>query len=301
MSQAVHFYKMTGSGNDFVVLDGRGTGPEEWPPERIRAVCDRRMGAGADGLVILAPEPERGVRMHFYNLDGGRAAMCGNAALCSTALAAHLGLGDAGGMTLSTDAGPFRTRVGAAPWTAELNLPDFALPAPVPGIAPEPGEEEIALATVGVPHLVVLVANVDRVDLARRGRELRHHPALGPVGANANFISPPARGDGAWRIRTFERGVEGETLACGTGTVAAAVFTGQRGLGSLPLRFRSRGGPILEVRAAIGAERASDVWLCGEGRLVYRGEWLESGDASRYSAGSADPGSGPGGDNPVTQ
>ncbi len=275
MVNGVPFFKMTGSGNDFVVLDGRDTTPADWPPERIRAVCDRRMGAGADGLVILAPDASTGVRMHFYNLDGGRAAMCGNAALCSTALAAHLGLGEAGGMTLGTDAGPFRTRVGGAAWTAELNLPDFALPAPVPGIAPEPGEEDIALATVGVPHLVVLVANVDLVDLDRRGRELRHHPALGQAGANANFISPPRRGDDAWRIRTFERGVEGETLACGTGTVAAAVFTAQKGLGGLPLRFRSSGGPILEVRATLGGGQATDVWLCGEGRLVYRGEWLE--------------------------
>ncbi len=270
----VRFFKMTGSGNDFVVLDGRGTSPDEWPPERIRAICDRRMGAGADGLVILDREADA-VRMNFYNCDGGRAAMCGNAALCSTALAAHLGLGEAGGMTLATDAGRFRTRAGAAPWTAELNLPPFPLPAPVAGLAPEPGEEDIAFTTVGVPHLVVLVADVDQVDLDRRGAELRHHPALGEAGANANFISPPRRPGQEWRIRTFERGVEGETLACGTGTVAAAAVVARKGLGSFPLRFRSRGGPILEVRATIGPGQVTDVWLGGEGRLVYSGEWLE--------------------------
>ncbi len=271
----VPFFKMTGSGNDFVVLDGRETAPEEWSAERIRALCDRRMGAGADGLVILAPE-DGAVRMNFYNCDGGRAAMCGNAALCSTALAAHLGLGDGMGMTLKTDAGHFRTRAGAGPWTAELNLPAFPAPAAVPGIAPEPGEADIALATVGVPHLVILVADVDQVELGRRGRELRHHPALGDAGANANFISAPRRGDGAWRIRTFERGVEGETLACGTGTVAAAAYVARKGLARLPVRFRSRGGPILEVSATMEPDQVTDVWLCGEGRLVYRGEWLEA-------------------------
>ncbi len=275
----VPFFKMTGSGNDFVVLDGRGTTPGDWPPERIRAICDRRMGAGADGLVILAPEGGA-VRMNFYNCDGGRAAMCGNAALCSTALAAHLGLGDGKGMTLATDAGAFRTRAGAGAWTAELNLPPFAPPAAVPGIATEPGEADIALATVGVPHLVILVGDVDQVDLARRGHELRHHPALGDAGANANFISAPCRGDQAWRIRTFERGVEGETLACGTGTVAAAVYVARKGLGALPLRFRSRGGPLLEVSATVSRDQVTDVWLCGEGRLVYRGEWLEAPAAS---------------------
>jgi diaminopimelate epimerase len=271
----VPFYKMTGSGNDFIVLDGRNTTPGEWPPDRIRAICDRRMGAGADGLVILAAEGDT-VRMNFYNCDGGRAAMCGNAALCSTALAAHLGLGDGKGMTLATDAGDFRTRAGTGPWTAELNLPPFPVPAPVPAIPAEPGEADIALATVGVPHLVILVGDVDQVELDRRGRELRHHPALGDAGANANFISAPRRGEQTWRIRTFERGVEGETLACGTGTVAAAVYVARKGLGSVPLRFRSRGGPILEVSASVAQDQATDVWLCGEGRLVYRGEWMEA-------------------------
>ena len=226
----IQFFKMTGSGNDFVVLDGRRERLDAWPAPRIRAVCDRRHGAGADGFVILSPEPEGAVRMHFYNCDGGRAAMCGNAALCSTALSAHLGLGAAAGMTLVTDAGTYRTRANGRPWTAELNLLPFAAPAGVPGISDEPEEAAIALATVGVPHLVILVADVDQVDLGRRGRELRFHPALGQAGANANFISPPKAGDGLWRIRTYERGVEGETQACGTGTVAAAALTRENAL-----------------------------------------------------------------------
>jgi diaminopimelate epimerase len=275
----VPFFKMTGSGNDFVVLDGRGTTPGDWPAERIRAICDRRMGVGADGLVILAAE-DGAVRMNFYNCDGGRAAMCGNAALCSTALAAHLGLGEGSGMTLATDAGRFRTRAAAAAWTAELNLPSFELPAAVPALAPEPGEADIAFTTVGVPHLVILVGDVDQVEIDRRGRELRHHPALGEAGANANFISAPRRGEQVWRIRTFERGVEAETLACGTGTVAAAAYVARKGLAGLPIRFRSSGGPILEVNVTLGPAEVTDVWLCGEGRLVHRGDWLEPGDGT---------------------
>lgn len=271
----IPFFKMTGSGNDFVLLDGRGTAPDLWPPERIRAICDRRMGAGADGLVILSPEGEAAVRMHFFNRDGGRAAMCGNAALCSTALAAHLGLADAAGMTLATDAGPLRTRAEPGSWTAELNLPDFAPPVAVPAIGPEPGEAVIELLTVGVPHLVIMVDDVSRVEIRRRGRELRHHPALGEEGANANFISAPARAGEPWRIRTYERGVEGETLACGTGTVAAAVVAARKGLGELPMRFRSSGGPVLTVSARPEDGMVREVWLRGEGRLAYQGEWLE--------------------------
>ena len=104
------FFKMSGSGNDFVVLDGRVSPPEAWPLERIVAVCDRRHGVGADGLVILTPEGPNAVRMTFYNADGSRAAMCGNAALCSTRLSARLGLAAPEGMELVTDAATYSTR-----------------------------------------------------------------------------------------------------------------------------------------------------------------------------------------------
>ena len=281
---SVPFYKMTGSGNDFVVLDGRREPADAWPAARIRAICDRRHGAGADGFVILSPGSDGSVQMHFYNCDGGRAAMCGNAALCSTALAAHLGMGDPAGMSLVTDAGTYRTRAPGQPWAAEINLLPFHAPAGVAGISNEPGEAAIALATVGVPHLVILVADVDGVELERRGRELRFHPALGEAGANANFISPPRGTDGCWRIRTYERGVEGETQACGTGTVAAAAFVAGKGLGEFPIRFRSRGGPVLSVSALVSGAEVLEVWLSGEGRLVYRGDWMERAGAEDGSA-----------------
>ena len=268
------FFKLTGSGNDFVMLDGRTTSPDEWPAERIVRACDRRHGIGADGLAILAPE-QGGVRMHFYNLDGGRAAMCGNAALCSTRLAARLGMADPAGMQLVTDAGTYLTRCVGPGHMAEVNLSDFALPEAVPGIERREGEREVVLATVGVPHLVVLVDDIEAVDLAGRGRELRFHPALGTAGANANFIAAPAGPGEPWLIRTYERGVEGETLACGTGTVAAAVAMAAAGHATMPVGFRSRGGSPLSVAAEIDAGRATQVWLCGEGRLVFNGEMAD--------------------------
>ncbi len=265
------FFKVTGSGNDFVMLDGRTTSPEAWPAERITRICDRRHGVGADGFVILTPEPGGGVRMHFYNLDGGRAAMCGNAALCSTRLAARLGLADPAGMQLVTDAGTYLTRCVGPGSMAELNLAAFALPAPVPGIELGKGEREITLATVGVPHLVVLVDDIEAVDVAGRGRELRFHPALGPAGANANFVAAPGAAGSPWLIRTYERGVEGETLACGTGTVAAAVSLAANAHAAMPVNFVSRGGAPLSVAAELAEGRATGVWLCGEGRLVFSG------------------------------
>src|SRR5205085_653021 len=121
-------------------------------------------------------------------------------------------------------------------------------------------------------HLVVRVEDVDAVDVATRGRLLRAHPSLGPDGANVNFVSP-GEGEGLWLIRTYERGVEAETLACGTGTVAAALALAGRGEIRLPVTFQSRGGPRLVVRAQLEGTRVTDVWLAGEGRLIFRGVW----------------------------
>ncbi len=269
------FYKMSGSGNDFVMLDGRKTTPEEWPAERIRAVCHRRDGVGADGLLVLTPEGDATVRMTFWNCDGSPANMCGNAALCSTRLSAHLGLAPASGMTLATGAGPFPTRCVGDGDLAELNLPDFDLPAPVPSMALADGEDWIRKAVVGVEHLVTRVQDLEGFDLPSRGRAQRFDPAVAPKGANVNFIAEPATRGGPWRIRTYERGVEAETLACGTGTVAAAVGLAASGEAQLPLTFMSRSGRELTVRAQIDGGRATNVWLRGEGRLIFSGKLLD--------------------------
>jgi diaminopimelate epimerase len=136
---------------------------------------------------------------------------------------------------------------------------------------------------VGVPHAIVLVDDVATVDVDQRGRTLRFHPAFGPGGANVNFLSRTSRSTGTssdplvpgWAIRTYERGIEAETLACGTGTVAAALALGALGLAELPLPVLSASGRVLSVSARLAGTTGHDVWLCGEGRLVARGVWLE--------------------------
>ena len=267
------FYKMTGSGNDFVVLDGRATAPDRWPPARVRAICDRRNGVGADGLVILTPSTPGAVRMAYWNSDGSHGAMCGNAALCSGRLSVDLELVQPGEFCLLTDAGLVRVISQAQADEAEINLPDCDLPRDLPDIRPEAGEHWLSLGTVGVPHLVVRVDDIEAVDVSGRGRMLRSDARMGPAGANVNFVGPPTKPGGSWLIRTFERGVEGETLACGTGTVAAALALACRGEAELPLTFRSRGGPELAVRAQLEGRRATEVWLAGQGRLLFRGVW----------------------------
>lgn len=268
-------YKMTGSGNDFVMVDARLSAPADWTPQDMRAVCARGTGIGADGVVFIGPGQKAGsARMIYYNADGSHAAMCGNAALCSTTLAAHLGIAPGAGMDLETDAGTYRSRTGER-GRAELLLAPVDSPAVVPGLELGPAERRAALARVGVPHLVVAVDDVDLVALMERGRALRTDPSLGSEGANVNFISadrPTRDGRGIWRMRTYERGVEGETLACGTGAVAAACAIEEWGLGRLPLDIQSRSGRLLTIRASKGTNgRYEEVWLVGEGRMVFRG------------------------------
>jgi len=266
---------MSGSGNDFIMLDGRSEGRASWPGDRVVRVCDRRLGVGADGLVILTPAGPGTVRMDFFNSDGSEAAMCGNAALCSTVLAARLGLAEGPEMSLATGAGTFRTRA-TGPDRAALNLPPTLAPEPA-SIPLEPGESGIWHMTVGVPHLVVLVEDVEKEGLMDRGRALRWRPEAGPAGSNVNFVTrASAGGQGpGWRMRTFERGVEGETLACGTGAVACGAVLAYRQMETLPVRILSRSGRPLEIGGRVGQGGFEEIWLSGEGRLVFSGTLAE--------------------------
>ena len=267
----MRFYKMTGSGNDFVLVDGREAPTERWTEEAIRSLCDRRAGVGGDGLVTLTPEGDGAARMVYFNADGSRAGMCGNAALCSTRLAARLGIAPATGMQLHTDTGLLQTRCVGPGWAAELRLPDFQLPETT-GLALEPGERAMVHCTVGVPHVVVLVDEVSRVAVETRGKALREDAAFAPGGINVNFVGrSPADPEAGWRLRTYERGVEAETLACGTGTVGAAFALAQAGLAQLPVRIRSWGGNVFSVAGRVEDGWAREPWLCGEGRLVFEG------------------------------
>jgi len=268
----LQFYKMTGSGNDFVVLDGRSTTAGIWTAPQIRAICDRRNGVGADGLVILSPVDAGAVRMTYWNSDGSRGAMCGNAALCCTRLARVIDLISTETFCLLTDSGPVRVRTHADPDQAEINLPDVSAPTQQGLPSSRSGEAWSSFLQVGVPHLVVRVDDVGAVDVAGRGQALRSDPLLGEEGANVNFVGPSGE-SGLWLIRTYERGVEGETLACGTGTVAAAAALVWHGEATFPVALRSRGGLRLHVRGRLKADLVSGIWLSGQGRVVYRGLW----------------------------
>jgi diaminopimelate epimerase len=266
------FAKMTGSGNDFVFFDAREVPIDAVTrPEVIRAICHRHNGIGADGLVVLEPRAgDADVRIHFYNADGTSADLCGNATLCSTALSAAVGMAPSTGMRLSTGSGLIHSKV--------QGLPSIALQ-PVLEVRPDmpvalvPGERQVGFAIAGVPHLVILCDNAESVDVAGRGSNLRWHESTGPAGANVNWVSPLP--DGRWRYRTFERGVEGETLACGTGAVATAILLTRWGHAASPSIAiqTSSGRDLLVTLDPVGPAGAAGFrpTLEGEGRVVFRG------------------------------
>jgi diaminopimelate epimerase len=260
------FYKMSGSGNDFVVFDSRdGDVHRLSEPARIRRLCDRRQGIGADGVVVLQPSSKADVLMKYFNSDGSVGAMCGNAALCVTRLAAQLGLAPAAGMALETDEGVIRSRlVGDRP---EIDLGPVRQIREAADGPPEPGERRLGYAVAGVPHVVVLCDDVGRVDVAARGSRLRRAPWTGESGANVNFVS---QAGSQWAMRTFERGVEAETLACGTGAVATATLLKAWGLAGSETALRTRSGCALEVFLR-DAEGSVLPRLRGEGRVVFEG------------------------------
>lgn len=264
------FFKMSGSGNDFVVFDARVEPAGELAsPRVIREVCARGTGVGADGMVFIEPTiaDDAQFRMRYFNSDGSVAEMCGNAALCVTSLAWQLGAGSAAGMRFETDSGIAAARMSNG--FPEVDLWPVTDVRPAADIALEPGEQRIGYAIVGNPHVVILRGELETLEIVRRGRAIRLHEYVRPGGgANANFV---ARGpDGRFDIRTYERGVEAETLACGTGSVSTAILLAEWQQAGLETTLRTRSGRALTIKL----RRDRDAWLPtlrGEGRVVFRG------------------------------
>jgi diaminopimelate epimerase len=266
------FHKLTGSGNDFIAFDGRHVRPADLTPRAIAALCDRRQGVGADGVMLLDPPvaPDTHFAFLFWNSDGSQGPMCGNGALCATRLATVLQFAPPEGeeVRFTTESGLHRGWLSGEN-RSEIELPDCALPEGVPGLRVAPGERSPARCRPSAPHVVLEVENLDEVDLPARGPLLRNDPALGPGGANVNWIARAT--DGTWRMRTYERGVEAETLACGTGAVACALTIGSAGKARPPIRIWTRSGLPLDVSWTEQGRSARSIRLKGEGRVVYRG------------------------------
>jgi diaminopimelate epimerase len=267
VASPLEFFKMSGSGNDFILGDNRQglwNGPNL---SRLAAgLCRRGLSVGADGLILLETSNRASVRLRIFNSDGGESPMCGNGARCAARFA-FLKVMAGRRMSLETGAGVLDAAV----------LPDGRVEVEVPGRTAPPEKLRLAasgrsipayLAHTGVPHLVVFVKDPDVVPVQEMGAILRRAPELGPEGANVNFVGPG--NEQPVRVRTFERGVEGETLACGTGVTAVAWVLHSLGLVRGTVRLLPRSGKLLEVDVA-PQESGHPFRLRGEARLIYRG------------------------------
>ncbi len=264
------FFKMSGSGNDFVFVDARleAVGPLA-SPEVVSSICSKGTGIGADGICFIEESDRAAVRLIYLNADGSRADLCGNATLCTARLARELGMVGAEEFTIETDSGVLGARFpGANPEIDLLPVGEVRTDA---GLALQRGEQRMGFALAGVPHLVIVVDDLESVDVVGRGRPLRRHPSL-RAGANVNFVE--GSGSGAFPYRTYERGVEAETLACGTGAVATAVLLTAWGLTKGPVRIQTRSGRELGVRFS-GSGDSQRPSLSGEASIVYRGQFGE--------------------------
>ena len=269
----IPFYKMSGSGNDFIIIDNRrGQVPEERLHQLVVGACRRKLSVGADGLMLIEETDQVDFKWRFFNADGSLPDMCGNGARCAARFAFLHGIAGPC-MAFETLAGVIHADVLDDGVRIRMTDPHdvrcyYALDLNGTPIT-------VGSANTGVPHVVMKVDEIDAVDVVATGRLIRHHPDFAPEGTNANFVA--AADDGELFIRTYERGVEDETLACGTGNVAAALILACQGDVDSPVTLTTRSGSRLTVHFDRQGDRFSNVYLQGDARVIYRGElWEEA-------------------------
>lgn len=297
----VSFTKMVGAGNDFLIIDAEhntvGAAAKSWP-KIAQAMCDRRYGIGADGILVLEPSKKADCRMRIFNSDGSEAQMCGNGARCVAAFVSRRPRRSLRGRP--TRKGKVTIETGAGLVSADVRGTQVRMAMP----RPKDLKPRLMLkmngqlwpagyVDTGVPHAVVPVRNVDEIDVQRIGRGLRFHPEFAPRGANIDFIE--RSGGNRLKVRTYERGVEGETLACGTGVAAAAVIhavtangaarSATRGTSSparrVParshaIRVQTRSGETLTVSLRVKGGVVKDVVMEGRAQRICEGIWQPS-------------------------
>jgi diaminopimelate epimerase len=266
---ALKIVKMSGSGNDFILVDNR---PREYSDSAMirltRLLCRRGLSVGADGMIFIEPSERFDFKWRFFNADGSEAEMCGNGGRCAARFAQEIGLAGAE-MTFETIAGPIQARVAGRVVKLQLTAPrDLCLNQE---ILVEDIPYRVDFVNTGVPHAVLWMEDPEKVDVASLGAAVRFHPAFQPAGTNVNFVRMEK--DGTVTLRTYERGVEAETLACGTGAVASAVVAAVREQAHSPVAVRTLGGEILVVHLeGKTTDGFAKVFLEGLVTLVFRGE-----------------------------
>lgn len=267
----IPFSKMSGNGNDFIIIDHRRRLiKEDALKSFIRSVCRPHLSVGADGLILIERSRKADFKWRYFNSDGGEAEFCGNGARCA---ARYAHLKKIGGRRLS-----FETRAGIIQADirqdrVKVNFPSVGdlrlnLKLPLDGQF-----WAVHFVDTGVPHAVHYVDKVQDADVAGLGPRVRHHSLFDPEGANVNFVS--LEDSHSLKIRTYERGVEAETLACGSGAVAAALITGVLGKGQSPMSVFPSSGGVLRVYFRWDGSSFSDVYLEGDAMWIYDGQLWE--------------------------
>ncbi len=264
----IPFYKMSGCGNDFIIIDNRsGIWNGIRNPGFVKAVCREKLSVGADGLIFIEKSDTADFRWHFFNSDGSQPEMCGNGARCAARFAFLNGIAGAS-LSFETIAGVIHAEVNGAIVKTQLSQPhDLRLHQVI-----EVDGRQITVHSIntGVPHAVIFVDDLAAVPIKALGAKIRFHGQFQPAGTNVNFIT--IGGDGIIGIRTYERGVEDETLACGTGSVAAALVSIAMGRAASPVLVKTRGGEQLKVYAEPAAPPFAQAYLEGGASLIYTGE-----------------------------
>jgi diaminopimelate epimerase len=263
--------KMSGSGNDFILIDHRRPliGDDRMK-EFARKVCRRKVSVGADGLIFIENSDKADFKWRFFNADGSEAEMCGNGGRCAARFAWLKGIAGPR-LAFQTIAGILSAEVHGKRVKLEMTKPhslklDESLLID--------GEwRTLSSINTGVPHAVEFVEDLEAVDVARAGRSIRQHPHFAPNGTNANFVRREK--DSQLSVRTYERGVEDETLACGTGTVASALIAAFKGFVKSPVSIKTQGGEVLTVHYEIEEQEVKKVFFEGDVHIVYEGEMWE--------------------------
>ena len=266
----IPFMKLSGAGNDFVIIDNReGVVPYE-NTDFVTKVCQRRMSVGADGILLVENTAKADFRMRYFNADGGEVETCGNGARCISKFAFVNGIVPEH-MRFETQAGIYESEIVESNVKVGMSDPtdirlNFALRL-------EDGIHNVYFANSGVPHVVFFVQDLEGTKVVDLGRQTRYHDDLKPAGTNANFvrIGAPQKID----IRTYERGVEDETLACGTGAIAAVVVSALLGKVTSPVGVRTASGSVLTIHFDLENDEAKNIYLEGDARIIYSGELSE--------------------------
>lgn len=275
--EQITFYKMSGSGNDFIIIDNRNQGVEKKKvSDFIKKVCCRKMSVGADGVVFVENADAVDFRWYFFNSDGSEAEMCGNAARCTARFAYLNGIA---GRNMS-----FETGAGVIAALVTDDRVKIKMPAPTElkidySIHLKNGLLSVSSINTGVPHVIVAVDSINDTEVVKLGREIRFHEEFAPAGTNVNFIC--IQKDGTIAMRTYERGVEDETLACGTGAMAVSIVLARKFKKKSPMDIMTRSGNYLTIHFNENQGQFNDIFLEGDARVIYKGELWE--DAWKYS------------------